>query len=71
MKQSEFRAALALTFGDVLGPSYAQDVHLPGFGATAAQALEAGAEPLEVWHALCDALERPDAKWAHRGMARK
>lgn len=66
LKQSEFRAALAATFGDALGPSYAQDVYLPGVGATAQQALEAGVEPLEVWHALCEALDRPEARWAHR-----
>ncbi|MDO4791269.1 MAG: DUF3046 domain-containing protein [Buchananella hordeovulneris] len=66
MRQSEFRSALERTFGEVLGPSYAQDVHLPEFGSSAAQALEADADPLEVWHALCDALDRPDAKWAHR-----
>ncbi|MGW6229050.1 DUF3046 domain-containing protein, partial [Cellulosimicrobium cellulans] len=33
---------------------------------TAAQALEDGVEPRVVWHALCDALDVPDARrWGH------
>ncbi len=31
-------------------------------GATAVQALDAGVEPRDVWHALCDELDVPESR---------
>lgn len=70
MKHSEFTAALEEAFGAVLGPSYAQDVVLARWELTAQQALAAGHRPAEVWQALCEALDRPDVLWVHRGPRR-
>lgn len=70
MKHSEFAAALRQAFGDVLGPSYAQDVVLSPWGLTASEALAAGRRPEEVWRALCEAVGRPELRWLHREVRR-
>ena len=59
MKLSEFSFAVRTQFGataDVL----TRELVLPSLGnQTAAQALAAGAEPRQVWDALCDATDVP------------
>ena len=45
------------------GRTLADDQVLTALGdRTAAQAVEAGVEPRVVWHALCDAMDVPDAR---------
>ena len=51
---------------DVFGPPYARTLarehHLTALGdRTAAQALEDGLPPRDVWHALCDEMDVPEA----------
>lgn len=67
MKSSEFWDAVDTVFGSTLGRSYTRDIYLPAFGGTCLDALERGAEPLDVWHALVDETGAGDAvKWIHR-----
>jgi hypothetical protein len=52
---------------EVFGPGYgrvlADEQVLDALGnLTAAAALEAGAQPRDVWHALCDAMDVPEAR---------
>lgn len=70
MKHSEFTAALTQAFGEVLGPSYAQDVVLSPWGLTATEALAVGRRPDEVWQALCEAVGQPELRWVHREVRR-
>jgi hypothetical protein len=55
-------------FGSAYAKSLALDLVVGALGSrTAAQALEAGVEPRQVWHALCDAMEVDEAKrWHYR-----
>ena len=66
MKHSEFYEAVEATFGSALGRSYVTDLHLTELGATAAEALGAGADPDRVWEALTRETGREDARWIHR-----
>lgn len=67
MKHSEFWRAVEDVFGPAHGRSLAQDLVLPGLGATCAQALAEGASPREVWHALCDETEvTEEDRWVFR-----
>lgn len=56
---------------EVFGPAYGralvrEQVLTALADRTAAQALDDGVEPRDVWHALCDALDVPDAqRWGH------
>ena len=59
MKHSEFYEAVEATFGSALGRSYVSDLYLASLGATARDALAAGANPDEVWARLC---EEPGAR---------
>ncbi len=49
MKHSEFYEAVEATFGSALGRSYVSDLYLASLGATARDALSAGANPDAVW----------------------
>ena len=53
MKHSEFWKAVETVHGSAYGRSLAQDLVVPGLGATCVEALAAGVAPREVWHALC------------------
>ncbi|TRW45032.1 DUF3046 domain-containing protein [Georgenia yuyongxinii] len=68
MKHSEFWQVVEEAFGAGYGRSLAADLVLTGVGGrTAAQALDAGVAPREVWAALCDEMEVDDAtRWRHR-----
>jgi hypothetical protein len=60
-------------FGEPYAKSLASDLVVGALGSrTAAEALDAGMEPREVWHALCDAMEVDEAKrWHHRDEPKK
>ena len=79
MKHSEFYEAVEATFGSALGRSYVSDLYLASLGATARDALSAGANPDAVWATLtaganpdavwatlCEETGREDARWIHR-----
>lgn len=61
MRHREFWALV----DDVLGPAYGRAVAADQVlgeldGMTAREAIDAGVEPRDVWHALCDALDVPE-----------
>lgn len=58
MTLSTFYAALAEVFPHGLGSSLVADQVLTEFSATAQEALDAGADPLQVWQALLRASGR-------------
>jgi len=62
MRRSEFERAVADEFG-ARGPALVTDLSLGGLGAlTAAQALDAGIPPREIWLALCAETDVPVAR---------
>lgn len=64
MRLTEFHELVAGQFGEVRGASLLQDHVLSGFGGrTAAQAIEAGIEPRDVWRALCADFDVPRDQW--------
>ncbi|TQK19230.1 DUF3046 family protein [Microbacterium sp. SLBN-154] len=63
MRRSEFQRAVEAEFGP-RGPSLTADLVLSDLGdRTAAEALEAGTAPREVWRALCAAADVPPERW--------
>lgn len=71
MKASEFWDALERVYGPALGRSLASDLYLTPLRATSREALEAGADPADVWNALIDATgEDERARWIYRDGAR-
>ncbi|WP_261166153.1 DUF3046 domain-containing protein [Microbacterium sp. Marseille-Q6965] len=58
MRRSEFLRAVADEFG-AQASSLVSDLVLPSFGRTAAEALDAGVPPREIWLALCDETDVP------------
>lgn len=68
MTRSEFLRAIADEFGDAYGRSLIRDLVLTPLGErTAEEALGAGAEPREVWLALCAATDVPRERWYGAG----
>jgi hypothetical protein len=63
VRLTEFNERVSGQFGAAYGASVLVDHVLSGFGCTAAQAIEAGVEPREVWRALCADFEVPRAEW--------
>ncbi|OBF15712.1 DUF3046 domain-containing protein [Mycobacterium sp. ACS4331] len=64
MRLTEFRELVEQQFGAVRGASLVVDHVLTGLGGqTAAQAIEAGVEPREVWRALCADFDVPRDQW--------
>jgi Protein of unknown function (DUF3046) len=60
---SEFTELVDDVFGSAYGRALVREQVLPRLdGRTPAQALEAGVDPRDVWHALCDAMDVPDAQ---------
>ena len=60
---SEFWLLVDEVFGERYGRTLASEQYLTELdNQTPAQALEAGVDPRLVWHALCDALDVPDAQ---------
>ena len=60
MRRSEFLRAVDQHFGARSG-WILDDLLLPGIGRTAADALEAGVSPRDIWLALCDETDLPDS----------
>jgi hypothetical protein len=67
LRYREFWQLVDEVFGAARGRVLANELVLgPLGGRTAAQAIEDGIEPRDAWHALCDALDLPDAeRWGH------
>lgn len=64
MRLTEFNERVTLRFGATYGASVLADHVLTGFdGLTAAQAIEAGIEPRDVWRALCADFDVPREQW--------
>lgn len=60
----EFHERVVLRFGATYGSSVLVDHVLTGFdGRTAAQAIEEGIEPRDVWRALCVDFDVPQEQW--------
>jgi hypothetical protein len=63
VRYREFWELVDEVFGDAYGRTLASDQVLTALeNRTAAQAIDDGVEPRIVWHALCDALDVPDAR---------
>ena len=64
MRLTEFHERIVQRFGAAYGSSVLTDHVLTGFGGrTAAQAIDAGAEPRDVWRALCVDFDVPRDQW--------
>ena len=64
MRLTEFNERVVLRFGTTYGASVLVDHVLAGFGGrTAAQAIEDGIEPRDVWRALCLDFDVPRDQW--------
>ncbi len=64
MRLTEFHERIVQRFGAAYGSSVLADHVLSGFGGrTAAQAIEAGVEPRDVWRALCVDFDVPRDQW--------
>ena len=64
MRLTEFRELVHGQFGQVRGSSLLVDHVLSGLGGrTAAQAIEAGIDPRDVWRALCSDFDVPRDQW--------
>ena len=72
VKHSEFWRAVETVYGSAHGRSLAQDLVLPGLGATCVEALARGEAPRRVWDALCDETDVTEAdRWAYRADPRR
>ena len=64
MRLTEFHELVTGQFGTVRGSSMLVDHVLARFGGrTAAQAIEDGVDPREVWRALCADFDVPRDQW--------
>ena len=64
MRLTEFNERVTLRFGATYGASVLADHVLSAFdGRTAAQAIEDGIEPRDVWRALCADFDVPREQW--------
>ena len=64
MRLTEFHELVDAQFGTVRGASLLVDHVLTSIGGrTAAQAIEAGVEPRDVWRALCADFDVPRDQW--------
>ena len=64
MRLTEFRELVEGRFGPVRAGSMLVDHVLSGLGGrTAAQAIEEGVEPRDVWRALCADFDVPRDQW--------
>jgi hypothetical protein len=60
---TEFHELVDNQFGSVRGQSLLVDHVLSGMGRTAAQAIEDGVEPRDIWRALCSDFDVPKDQW--------
>jgi hypothetical protein len=64
VRLTEFHERIVLRFGTAYGSSVLVDHVLTGFnGRTAAQAIEDGVEPRDIWRALCADFDVPREQW--------
>lgn len=64
VRLTEFHELVEGQFGRARGDSLLVDHVLSGLGGrTAAQAIEAGMEPRDVWRALCSDFDVPRDQW--------
>jgi hypothetical protein len=64
VRLTEFHELVEAQFGSVRGASLLVDHVLTRLGGrTAAQAIEAGVEPRDVWWALCSDFDVPRDQW--------
>ncbi|OBF83938.1 signal transduction histidine kinase [Mycobacterium sp. 852002-51163_SCH5372311] len=64
VRLTEFHERVVLRFGTVYGASVLVDHVLSDFGGrTAAQAIEDGVDPRDVWRALCVDFDVPREQW--------
>jgi hypothetical protein len=64
VRLTEFNELVENQFGPVRGQSLLVDHVLSGFGGrTAAQAIEEGVEPRDVWRTLCADFDVPRDQW--------
>jgi DUF3046 family protein len=64
VRLTEFHELVAQQFGPVRGPSILVDHVLASLGGrTAAQAVEDGVDPRDVWRALCADFDVPRDQW--------
>jgi Protein of unknown function (DUF3046) len=64
VRLTEFNERVVLRFGATYGASVLVDHVLTGYdGRTAAQAIEDGAAPRDVWRALCADFDVPREQW--------
>ena len=63
MRLTEFNERVVLRFGATYGSSVLVDHVLTVLGRTAAQAIDEGIEPREVWRALCADFDVPRDQW--------
>ena len=63
MRLTEFHVLVTARFGAGYGSSVLTDHVLSGRGQTAAQAIEDGVEPRDVWRALCVDFDVPRDQW--------
>jgi hypothetical protein len=64
VRLTEFNERVVLRFGSVYGASVLVDHVLTGFdGRTAAQAIDDGVEPRDIWRALCADFDVPRDQW--------
>ncbi|MGA9491599.1 MAG: DUF3046 domain-containing protein [Mycobacterium sp.] len=64
VRLTEFHERVTLRFGTTYGASVLADHVLTGFdGRTAAQAIEDGVDPRDVWRALCVDFDVPREQW--------
>jgi hypothetical protein len=63
VRLTEFQELVEGQFGSVRGASVLVDHVLSGLGRTAAQAIEDGVDPREVWRALCADFDVPRDQW--------
>jgi hypothetical protein len=64
VRLTEFHERVTLRFGTTYGASVLADHVLAAFnGRTAAQAIEDGVDPRDVWRALCIDFDVPREQW--------
>lgn len=67
MKASEFWDALERVYGPALGRSLVRDLYMTSLRGTAREALDAGADPGDVWNALIAATDKGEReRWIYR-----
>ncbi|WP_345496167.1 DUF3046 domain-containing protein [Nocardia callitridis] len=64
MRMTEFQELLHTEFGVARGDTLLADHVIPALGGrTGADAIESGADPRDVWRALCTEFDVPKARW--------